>query len=218
MPLSHTQKFLLAVGVQIGILLIVLAAKLIVVSTGTPIFLKLQPVDPRDPLRGDYMQLSYEISRIEAYEYPGQEFINIRTGDTVYVPLTRSGKFSYVSRDFFKEGPILRSIPAKQCDDVMEYGRCFSDEMIFLKGRVMSVHRVAEPRQNNRINNNPKNSPEIVQVSYLISFPDIERYFIPEGSGQNLRIDGQNDYARVIVDEEGNAVLKDLYLDDKRWP
>lgn len=52
--------------------------------------------------------------------------------------------------------------------------------------------------------------------SAIVSY-GIEDYFIPEGSGQDwfVRADGDDDYARVIVDTDGNAVLKEIYIDGK---
>ena len=46
----------------------------------------------------------------------------------------------------------------------------------------------------------------------------IEQYFIPEGTGQNFSFWNKEAAARVAVDDNGNAVLKQLYVDDKLWP
>lgn len=49
-------------------------------SSGTEVLLKTQPVDPRDLFRGDYVILTYEISRLDVPP-------SVAEGDTVYVPL-----------------------------------------------------------------------------------------------------------------------------------
>lgn len=46
----------------------------------------------------------------------------------------------------------------------------------------------------------------------------VEDYFIPEGKGQGFSFWNKEAAARVVVDENGNAVLKQLYVDDKPWP
>jgi uncharacterized membrane-anchored protein len=46
----------------------------------------------------------------------------------------------------------------------------------------------------------------------------IEDYFIPEGAGQGFTFWRQEAAARVSVDENGNAVLKQVYVNNKPWP
>lgn len=49
---------------QAGFLGWIIAGRAAVLRSGTEVLLKVEPVDPRDLLRGDYVRLSYEISRI----------------------------------------------------------------------------------------------------------------------------------------------------------
>jgi len=51
---------------QIGFLGWIIAGRAAILRNGTEVLLKVEPVDPRDLLRGDYVFLSYEISRIPA--------------------------------------------------------------------------------------------------------------------------------------------------------
>lgn len=55
------------------------------------IHLRTVPVDPRDLLRGDFVILRYEISRVNAEQNPFQ-----LTGGSVYVVLRREGKFGSI--------------------------------------------------------------------------------------------------------------------------
>lgn len=50
--------------VQIAFLGWIIAGRAAILRDGTEVLLKVEPVDPRDLLRGDYVFLSYEISRI----------------------------------------------------------------------------------------------------------------------------------------------------------
>lgn len=46
----------------------------------------------------------------------------------------------------------------------------------------------------------------------------IEQYFIPEDEGRNFSFWNKEAAARVAVDNNGNAALKQIYVDDKPWP
>lgn len=49
---------------QVGFLGWIIGGRAAILRNGTEVLLKVEPVDPRDLLRGDYIYLSYEISRI----------------------------------------------------------------------------------------------------------------------------------------------------------
>jgi uncharacterized membrane-anchored protein len=49
---------------QIGFLGWIIAGRAAILRNGAEVLLKVEPVDPRDLLRGDYVALGYEISRI----------------------------------------------------------------------------------------------------------------------------------------------------------
>lgn len=50
--------------VQIGFLSWMIAGRAAILRDGSEVLLKVEPVDPRDLLRGDYVRLGYDISRI----------------------------------------------------------------------------------------------------------------------------------------------------------
>ncbi|RUV26721.1 MAG: hypothetical protein EOQ60_03660 [Mesorhizobium sp.] len=50
--------------VQIGLLGWIIAGRAAILRNGKEVLLKVEPVDPRDLLRGDYISLGYDISRI----------------------------------------------------------------------------------------------------------------------------------------------------------
>jgi uncharacterized membrane-anchored protein len=59
------ERLLLAVGVllQLAVLVTMIVPPLMTLATGEVILLRVVPVDPRDLFRGDFVILSYEISR-----------------------------------------------------------------------------------------------------------------------------------------------------------
>jgi uncharacterized membrane-anchored protein len=82
---------LVTVVVQIVILLGMIALRALPLLTGKTVLVRVQPVDPRDLFRGDYVILSYPFSRtspetidgLSADERGGRKL----DGRTVYVPL-----------------------------------------------------------------------------------------------------------------------------------
>jgi uncharacterized membrane-anchored protein len=70
-----------------------------------------------------------------------------------------------------------------------------SDENIFIKGKVVDVYN------------------DEIHIIY-----GIEDYFIPEGTGRDFTFLREEIAAKVEIDENGNAVLKQIYVNDKPWP
>jgi uncharacterized membrane-anchored protein len=78
--------------VQIGFLSFIIAGRAAVLRDGREVLLKVEPVDPRDLLRGDYVRLGYEISNV-----PVTMIGNVRSGaqwteaGPVFVRLKKEG-------------------------------------------------------------------------------------------------------------------------------
>ena len=65
---------------QIGFLGWMVAGRAALLRNGQEVLLKVEPVDPRDLLRGDYVRLGYEISRL-----PVERIANLPQGETTSV-------------------------------------------------------------------------------------------------------------------------------------
>ena len=181
-------KFIIAIALQAMILLAIIIFKVSVLAGGTDILLKITPVDPRDMLRGDYATFQYDISNLDSYLFNGQQ---IRNGDEVYVVLGQNGKYWSV-QSVQKDKPMLQN------------------EWIFIKGTVASG---GIETQSDILMPQRSFGASRIHVVY-----GIEDYFIPEGKGQGFSFFNKEAGARVAVDDNGNAVLKQLYVDDKPWP
>lgn len=92
--LTKQGKFLVAVSLQVAIIFAIIIFKLAVLAGGTDILLQIEPVDPRDLLRGDYATFQYNISNPNSYLADE----TVRSGDTVYVTLRYAGKYWVASR------------------------------------------------------------------------------------------------------------------------
>ncbi|MDF1694772.1 MAG: GDYXXLXY domain-containing protein [Saprospiraceae bacterium] len=84
--------------------------KLIPLISGTAIYLKSAPVDPRDLFRGDYVVLNYEISRIhmDSVSHTGS---SLKTGQNIYVKLEvidGIGHATAISSTPFREGLFIK--------------------------------------------------------------------------------------------------------------
>lgn len=88
---------------------------------GTPVVLKTRPVDPFDPMRGQYMIINYDVGNLPAAE-------GISVGDTIYTELlvdeTGVGSAGKVSKERPPEGLFLRGKVISLVGDTLriEYG------------------------------------------------------------------------------------------------
>lgn len=174
MKFTKEQKLISAIFLQIFIIIAIVIFKLSILSGGTEILLQIEPVDPRDYLRGDYITFQYsDISRVSIVKTA----YSIRNGDDVFVELKKKDNFWEV---YF----VSKNKP--------------TGDKPFIKGKV--------------INGEGGLLYSTMQISY-----GVEQYFIPEGKGAGVNF-GTNAYAKVMVDDDGNAVLKQVYIDGKPWP
>ncbi len=88
--MTKQTKFILAIALQVVIIFTIIIFKLSVLTSGAEIMLRIEPVDPRDLFRGDYITFQYDISNLSSHYSHGEQ---IRNGDNVYVVLWPSGKY-----------------------------------------------------------------------------------------------------------------------------
>jgi len=90
-------------------------------KNGQEIRLSVVPVDPRDLLRGDYVILSFGISRIDTAKIKTDR--KFRKGDLIYVGLKKSEEGQWVAISANHQLPQVKS------------------EIVFIKGRITSASR-----------------------------------------------------------------------------
>ena len=194
--IPKSTKFILAFALQVIVILGLIILNLSVVEGGTEVFLRIQPVDPRDPLRGDYVSFQYEISRISYYQIRSDSNTSVRNGDELYVVLREGSPYWHVDYASLTMPPV-------------------NNGLIFIKGRVVSggIDPYA-PRQ--ELATSTRFIP-ITQKEFRVSY-GIEQYYIPEGAGNNVSFWNKDTGMRVKVDERGKAIPTQLYVDGKKWP
>ena len=183
-------KFIIAIAVQLVIIFSIIVFKVATLTGGADVLLPIEPVDPRDPFRGDYLTFQYRISNVDAYLF---DYSPIKNGDTVYVPLEQQGKYWEAVEGIQKTKPV-------------------DTEQIFIKGKIASGGLEGEML--------PFETPtpgfgwgNQVHIVY-----GVEEYFIPEGVGQDFNFWSREAAAKVSIDKNGSAVLKQIYIDNKPWP
>lgn len=191
---------ILAVLAQLLILATLIFSQYMVLHTGTKIYLKLEPVDPRDLFRGDYLILNYKISNlkdryIDNYSTYSKD---VKVGDELYVSLYDIGG----QKKDWSVSCLSREKGCGRSDDIFS-----SDRNIEIKGRVLSINKSLCDSSSYC-----DSSTYDVRLSY-----GIEEYFIEENSGRNLP-SFDNAYGVVYVDKSGKAVLKDIEINGKKWP
>ena len=129
-------KFILAISAQLLIIFGIILFKLSVLSGGTVVTLEIAPVDPRDPLRGDYVTFQYDISQVNSYSHK-----SIRNGETVYVPLYTSSFDSHWQAG----SSITKKLPENQGNKV------------YIKGTVLSGGDPAKSVSKTSFGNSSKN-------------------------------------------------------------
>ena len=86
-----------------------IADRAMLLANGEEVRLAVVPVDPRDLLRGDYVVLTYEISRLDETQLDGDG--DFAKGDTIYVSLVRDGqgwRADAIHREKPSDGFLLR--------------------------------------------------------------------------------------------------------------
>ena len=85
------KTFILAVVIQLAVLAYMVMQREYLLSHGKKVMLKCQPVDPRSLLSGDYIILSFSISRFdkELLDTLNKEKEKFQKNDTVYVALDK---------------------------------------------------------------------------------------------------------------------------------
>ncbi len=76
--------------VQAGLVGWLIADRALLLRNGQEVRLAVEPVDPRDLLRGDYIVLSYDISQVDNTQLAGDDAF--ATGDAIYVSLAEADK------------------------------------------------------------------------------------------------------------------------------
>jgi uncharacterized membrane-anchored protein len=111
------RHFALLVAIQVALVLGLLGVRQLTLRTGQSVLLRVEPIDPVDFFRGEYVVLSYSVSEVQSSWLAGPP---LQKGETVYMALARSGRF-------VERAEVSRTPP--------------TDAFAFLKGTVTSADK-----------------------------------------------------------------------------
>lgn len=86
--MSPRLRFALVVLLQVLVLFALIGSRAYTLATGTRVLLETEPIDPRDPFRGDYVRLNYVISDLDLNELqvPDQDLGRQQTAWVLLAP------------------------------------------------------------------------------------------------------------------------------------
>lgn len=176
--LPFAAGLLVAFALQVALAGWVVGAREVALATGTEVRLAVEPVDPRDLLRGDYVVLTYAISRLPADLRTDET--DVEAGDTVYVSLA-PGERGWTATAIAMRPP---------------------EGDVVIRGIVRSTAPA--------IAGCTEACGPVVIVDY-----DIDRFFVPEGTGRALEAlrNDQRLSVDAVLTAGGRAALKRLLVD-----
>jgi uncharacterized membrane-anchored protein len=240
-------RFLIVLGAQLGIIVTLFWSYGLILAQGREVTLRIVPVDPRSIFQGDYLTLSYEISRIQVQYYTQSPYTVFDVGDEVYIPLTQdyanpnlqTRTVGYTTGSNQTRSIDPGSISKTSCNSTGYYGGGFlggSAERVCIKGRITSREKLAgqsslqteqtspsdepgsdqnlTPISNNQIDT--KNDPNFFTYTYTLQY-GIEQKYIAEGKGKDFNPQGKEVTAKIVIGKDSKAVLKDIYVDGKKF-
>ncbi len=172
-------RIVIIIALQTAALIAMVGMKQYTLSTGVPIVLKTEPIDPRSLFRGDYVRLNYSISRLPVEKLAGDR--DFDRNDTIYVVVQQAG-------EFWEALSVHRALPA------------VSGGQVAIKGRVEYV--------NQRNWRPPGEPPEVVKslsVKYGVENYFVPE---GEGRVLERPKPDETVSIRLVVDSNGNAAIK----------
>jgi uncharacterized membrane-anchored protein len=117
---SYTLGLVLAFILQTALLGWIIYDRAHLLQTGREIRLEVVPIDPRDLFRGDYVTLSYAISRVRSEALAGDD--DFAYGDTIYVTLSDPATAAAITHaqpasGLFLKGTVSAVDNRSQCEN-----------------------------------------------------------------------------------------------------
>lgn len=172
-------RIVIIVALQTAALIGMVGMKQYTLSTGVPVVLKTQPIDPRSLFSGDYVRLNYSISQLSLDKLDGDK--EFERNDTVYVVVRQE-------TEYWEALSVHRDLPTVLAGQVP------------IKGRVEYVsQRNWRPRGE---------TPEMVKtinVKYGVENYYVPE---GEGRALERPKPDETISIRLVVDKNGNAAIK----------
>ena len=119
--LKGARKWIPIVLIQLVILTLIIFQKESILRNGMDIILKVEPVDPRSLLQGDYVELSYNISQVETEDYSEQVYVLVEKDENGIYQIKQIYDTIEEARDE-KTGKNQAILTGKSNGDTITYG------------------------------------------------------------------------------------------------
>jgi uncharacterized membrane-anchored protein len=177
--------------------------------SGVEVLLKTSPIDPRDLLRGDYVTLNYDISRVPVSTLIGGAPTENRRNQVLSVRLKKldDGYWGIVESSFDALEPkpdtvVLKSLPF----DYYSYDY-----------HPPAPQSDAAPANGSRSDTTVPTPDATAPLGTIWVKYGIERYYVPEGDGHDIEDARNHDRVAIAarISADGEAHIKSLLLDGK---
>jgi uncharacterized membrane-anchored protein len=237
-------KFILIVLLQVALLVGIIAYRHYWVATGEKILLKTAPVDPRDIFRGDYIDLSYDISQLDLDALGVKE--RFKGSERVYVILEKDpdGTFGArsISRDLpageqFIQGRVVYEMPSSRWEVVLKddsgtshqlqaqrfFGVKKGERVYFCldgSGNVLNFFKeeakYRPPCTGSLLAGAVEGITEIKYRALRVKY-GIENYFVEEGKGRAIESsrNARELQVEVSLRKDGKGIIIGLFADGK---
>ncbi|MGE0583535.1 MAG: GDYXXLXY domain-containing protein [Flavobacteriaceae bacterium] len=187
-PARMWPRILLLAALQIGALVWMIADRAMILNSRVEVTLKVVPIDPRDFFRGDYVTLSYDISRLHVPQ--GTPAAAIEPNEDVFVRVAPGPDGTAEVLEVAQDRP--------------------SGEGVVLRGRLLGSFGERRVTGQDESEGCGAEMCVTLRVDY-----GIDRYFVPEGKGRDIeRITGDGRVSIVAaVSPSGELAIKRLLVD-----
>lgn len=172
-------RIAIVVVLQTAALLGMVGSKQYTLSTGVPIVLRTEPIDPRSLFRGDYVRLHYAISQLSIDKLAGDR--EFERGDTIFVLLRQEAEFWEAVSVHHAPPPAM-------------------EKQMVIKGRVEWINQQNVLRQGA-----PAEPIRSINVKYGVENYFVPE---GEGRALERPAQGETVSIRLVVDRHGNAAIK----------
>ncbi len=231
-------KFFIIILLQVLILIGIILYKQHWIKTSEKIFLKVWIVDPRDILRGDYIHLNYDISKIDVNNFKIKD--DLRINEKIYVSIERYDDYIYYPVSISRTKPsglFLKGRIKNKNEKAIKYNITFQedsgiihnlesrlplefDEHMSLcvdkKGILRYLYKGDNKNLCKELNIITGTVIDIHRTEFteLTVEYGIEKYFVEEGRGKNITSGMGNLIAEIAVKKSGDALISALYTDN----
>lgn len=186
--------FWTAVALQVLVLVGMTGIRAYTLATGTRVLLKTLPLDPRDPFRGDFVRLRYEISELHADQVRLTEH-EYREGEAIWVVLEPGA-------------PYWRAVAAGPERPAAAPGQ------VVVRGQVRYYATWPEPLPPDAQRSGRERQPEREAHRLGLEY-GIESFFVPEGEGHKLERPEVQLEIEAAVDRFGRAAIARAFVEGK---